>query len=74
MSFATLTLDFGASSVLVEPRYVMALHPVWLDSPQTPDDPHGGRLVTRLFFATGMQLDVVEGLDRVAASLIGAGD
>lgn len=72
MAFVTLTLDFGREHVAVEPRYVMAFHPAWLPNPESPEDPKGGRLVTRVFFATGMQLDVTEKLDVVAARLVAA--
>lgn len=72
MAFVTLTLDFGREHVAVEPRYVMAFHPAWLPNPESPEDPKCGRLVTRVFFATGMQLDVTEKLDVVAARLVAA--
>lgn len=73
MSFATLTLDFGRESVAVEPRYVMAFHPTWIASSESPDDPAAGHLVTRIFFATGMQLDVVEAFEDVSARLLAVG-
>lgn len=72
MTFATLTLDFGREHVAIEPRHVMAFHPAWLPNPESPEDPKG-RMVTRIFFATGMQLDVAEEFDVVAARLMAGG-
>lgn len=69
VTFITLTLDFGHEQVAVEPRYVMAFHPAWLPNPESPEDPKEGRLVTRVFFMTGMQIDVSEDFDVVAGKL-----
>lgn len=73
MTFAVLTLDFGCEHVAIEPRHVMAFHSAWLPNPESPEDPKGGRRVTRIFFATGMQLDVSEEFDVVTARLIALG-
>lgn len=70
---ATLTLDFGREHVVIEPRYVMAFHPVWIASPESPEDPKAGRLVTRVFFCTGMQMDVIDEIAVVAAKLVVGG-
>jgi len=73
LTFATLTLDFGREHVAIEPRHVMALHPAWLPNPENPEAAEGGRMVTRIFFVTGMQLDVAEEFDVVASKLMAAG-